>query len=60
MLTSAVEKKSHEANSTALLCSEINLSQTCHFDLTGNLNEYEKKYEYTEKNLNLTTNIALL
>ena len=33
---------------------------TCHFDLTENLNECEKKSEYTEKNLNLTTKIALL
>ena len=29
--------------------------QTCHFNLTQNLNECEKKSEYTEKNLNLTT-----
>ena len=35
-------------------------TQTCHFDLTQNLNEYEKESEYTEKNLNLTTKIALL
>ena len=28
--------------------------QTCHFDLMHNLNECEKKSEYTEKNLNLT------
>ena len=34
--------------------------QTCHFYLTQNLNEYEKKSEYAEKNLNLTTKIALL
>ena len=34
--------------------------QTCHFDLTQNLNECEKKSEDTEKNLNLTTKIALL
>ena len=34
--------------------------QTCHFDLTQNLNECKKKSEYTEKNLNLTTKIALL
>ena len=34
--------------------------QTCHFDLTQNLNESEKKSEHTEKNLNLTTEIALL
>ena len=34
--------------------------QTCHFDLTGNLNECEKKSEYTEKNLNLNTKMALL
>ena len=34
--------------------------QTCHFDLTQNLNECEKKSEFTEKNLNLTTKIALL
>ena len=34
--------------------------QTCHFDLTKNLNECEKKSEYTEKNLNLTIKIALL
>ena len=33
--------------------------QTCHFDLTQNLNECEKKSGYTEKNLNLTTKIAL-
>ena len=25
--------------------------QTCHFDLTQNLNECEKKFEYREKNL---------
>ena len=29
-------------------------------DLTENLNECEKKSEYTEKNLNLTTKIAFL
>ena len=34
--------------------------QTCHFDLTQNLNECKKKSEYTEKNLNLTTKKALL
>ena len=34
--------------------------QTCHFDLTQNLNECEKKSEHTEKNLNLTTKTALL
>ena len=34
--------------------------QTCHSDLTQNLNELEKKSEYTEKNLNSTTKIALL
>ena len=34
--------------------------QTCHFDLTHNLNKCEKKSEYTEKNLNLATKIALL
>ena len=28
--------------------------QTYHFDLTQNLNECEKKSEYTEKNLHLT------
>ena len=28
--------------------------QTCHFDLTQNLNECEKKSEYTENYLNLT------
>ena len=36
------------------------VSQTCHFDLTQNLNECDKKSEYTEMNLNLTTKIALL
>ena len=36
------------------------LMQTCHFDLTQNLNKCEKKSEYTEKNLNLTTKIELL
>ena len=34
--------------------------QTSNFDLTQNLNECEKKSEYTEKNLNLTTKIELL
>ena len=34
--------------------------RTCHFDLTQNLNKCEKKSEYTEKNLNLTTKIARL
>ena len=34
--------------------------QTCHFDLTQNLDECEKKSGYTENNLNLTTKIALL
>ena len=34
--------------------------QTCHFDLTQNLNECEKKSEYTEKNLNLTTKVEFL
>ena len=36
------------------------LTQTCHFDLTQNLNECEKKSEYTEKNLNLTIKTTLL
>ena len=36
------------------------LVQTCHFAVTENLNEYKKKSEYTEKNLNLTSKIALL
>ena len=36
------------------------IMQTCNFDLTQNLNECEKKSEYTEKNMNLTTKIALL
>ena len=31
-----------------------NFLQTCHFDLRQNLNENEKKSEYTEKFLNLT------
>ena len=39
---------------------ECYITQTCHFDLTQNLNECVKKSEYTEKNLNLTTKIALL
>ena len=34
--------------------------QTCHFDLIQNLNGCEKKSEYTEKNLNLTTKIAFI
>ena len=34
--------------------------QTCEFDLTQNLNECEKKSKYKEKNLNLTTKIALI
>ena len=34
--------------------------QTCHSSLTQNLNESEKKSEYAEKNLNLTTKIGLL
>ena len=34
-------------------------TQTCHFDLTQNLNECEKEYEYTEKNLDLTVKVAL-
>ena len=34
--------------------------QTCHFDLTQNLNECEKKSENTENNLNLTAKITLL
>ena len=34
--------------------------QTCHFDVTQNLNQCEKKSEYTGKNLNLTTKTALL
>ena len=34
--------------------------QTCHFEVTHNLNECENKSEYTDKNLNLTTKIALL
>ena len=39
----------------------IDRLQTCHFDLTKkNLNECEKKSEYTEKNLNLSTKIGLL
>ena len=33
--------------------------QTCLFDVTQNLNECEKKSEYTEKNL-MTTKMALL
>ena len=40
--------------------SSIVNSQTCHFDLTQNLNECEKKSKYKEKNLNLTTKIALI
>ena len=36
------------------------MQQTCHFDLTQNLNECDKKSEYTEKNLNLTIKIGLL
>ena len=36
------------------------VTQTCHFDLTQNLNGCAKKSEYTEKNLNLATKIALL
>ena len=36
------------------------LIQTCHFELTQNLNECEKKSEHTEKNLNLTIKMALL
>ena len=39
---------------------KIIVIQACHSDLTQNLNECEKKYEYTEKNLNLTTKIELL
>ena len=35
-------------------------TQTYHFDLAQNLNECQKKSEYTEKNLNLTTKIELL
>ena len=35
-------------------------NQTCHFDLTENLNECEEKSECAKKNLNLTTKIALL
>ena len=35
------------------------IQQTCDFDLTENLNECENKSEYIEKNLNLTTKIAL-
>ena len=35
------------------------LSQTCHFELTQNLNRCKKKSEYIEKNLNLSTKIAL-
>ena len=34
--------------------------QTCHSDLTKNLNESKKKSEYAEKNLNLTIKIGLL
>ena len=34
--------------------------QTCHFDLIQNLNECQKKSEYSEKNLNLTTKVVLL
>ena len=36
------------------------ISQTCHSDLTKNLNESKKKSEYAEKNLNLTIKIGLL
>ena len=39
--------------------SKISPRQTCHFDLTHTLIECEKKSEYTEKNLNLTSKIAL-
>ena len=42
------------------MCVYSSLIQTCHFDLTKNVNECEKKSEYTEKNLNLTTKIELL
>ena len=34
--------------------------QTCHFDLTQNLNKCEKKSKYKETNLNLTTEIEFL
>ena len=40
--------------------SEFEYKQTCHSDLTKNLNESEKKSEYAEKNLNLTIKIGLL
>ena len=36
------------------------LKQTCHSDMTQNLNESEKKSEYAEKSLNLTIKIGLL
>ena len=35
-------------------------TQSCHFDVTQNLSVCEKNSEYTEKNLNLATKIALL
>ena len=51
-LMSKIEKKITKALSYELL------TQICQFDLTQNLNECEKKSEYTEKNLNLTTKMA--
>ena len=44
------KKKKKKLNNSTLYCN-----QTCYFDPIQNLNECEKKYEYTEMNLNLTT-----
>ena len=40
--------------------SIFKIMQTCHFNLTQNLNEWAKNSEYTEKNLNLTIEIEPL
>ena len=38
----------------------LKIMQTCHFNLTQNLNERAKNSEHTEKNLNLTIEIEPL
>ena len=43
-----------------LVFSSYLLVQSCHFDLTLNLIDCEKKSEYTEKSLNLTAKTELL
>ena len=56
------KKKSHQwcVSRVSLILLHTVCMQTCHFDLTQNLNECEKKSEYTEKNLKIDYQISTL